>query len=229
MLVADSYCETLPIDGPPSFRGQSVKYVYKLTIGCQRVNSPIKLLRVPFRVLVLHGKATRCPALGHGLQPAPLTLTFSPGLKDYQCPQDEAVAPSNPFLEEEEGLKKDSRLADLATDLLMAATSRRSLRRSLPLGEPAAPTRARSRQCLQACPLPRAALAAKIPLLAQQGSVCGCGAAPSGPARIRVSHRLPHASVVCCCSLLTFPEGNAASRACPSFPSSQVVSDGLLG
>ncbi|KFZ67624.1 Retrograde Golgi transport protein RGP1, partial [Podiceps cristatus] len=98
-----SYCETLPIDGPPSFRGQSVKYVYKLTIGCQRVNSPIKLLRVPFRVLVLHG------------------------LKDYQFPQDEAVAPSNPFLEEEESLKKDSRLADLATELLMVATSRRSL------------------------------------------------------------------------------------------------------
>lgn len=59
--LADSYCETLPVDGPPSFRGQSVKYVYKLTIGCQRVNSPIKLLRVPFRVLVLHGKAMRCP------------------------------------------------------------------------------------------------------------------------------------------------------------------------
>ncbi|RMC16551.1 hypothetical protein DUI87_06488 [Hirundo rustica rustica] len=98
-----SYCETLPVDGPPSFRGQSVKYVYKLTIGCQRVNSPIKLLRVPFRVLVLHG------------------------LKDYQFPQDEAVAPSNPFLEEEDGLKKDSRLADLATELLMVATSRRSL------------------------------------------------------------------------------------------------------
>ncbi|XP_065262650.1 RAB6A-GEF complex partner protein 2 [Emys orbicularis] len=98
-----SYCETLPVDGPPSFRGQSVKYVYKLTIGCQRVNSPIKLLRVPFRVLVLHG------------------------LKDYQFPQDEVVAPSNPFLEEEEGVKKDSRLADLATELLMAATSRRSL------------------------------------------------------------------------------------------------------
>ncbi|XP_010218122.1 PREDICTED: RAB6A-GEF complex partner protein 2 [Tinamus guttatus] len=98
-----SYCETLPVDGPPSFRGQSVKYVYKLTIGCQRVNSPIKLLRVPFRVLVLHG------------------------LKNYQFPQDEAVAPSNPFLEEEEGLKKDSRLMDLATELLMVATSRHSL------------------------------------------------------------------------------------------------------
>lgn len=46
----------VPIDGPPSFRGQAVKYVYKLTIGCQRVNSPIKLLRVPFRVLVLQGE-----------------------------------------------------------------------------------------------------------------------------------------------------------------------------
>lgn len=65
------------------------------------------------------------------------TLTFSPGLKDYQFPQDEAVAPSNPFLEAEEGLKKDSRLADLATELLMVATSRRSLRRSYPLLEPA--------------------------------------------------------------------------------------------
>uniref|UniRef100_H0YUD1 RGP1 homolog, RAB6A GEF complex partner 1 n=1 Tax=Taeniopygia guttata TaxID=59729 RepID=H0YUD1_TAEGU len=47
------------------------------------------------------GQAAPCPAN---------TLTFFPGLKDYQFPQDEAVAPSNPFLEEEEGLKKDSRL-----------------------------------------------------------------------------------------------------------------------
>lgn len=53
---SDSYSEIVPGDGPPSFRGQSVKYVYKLTIGCQRVNSPIKLLRVPFRVLVLQGE-----------------------------------------------------------------------------------------------------------------------------------------------------------------------------
>jgi len=47
------YRETLPVDGPPSFRGQTVKYAYKLTIGTQRVNAPIKLLRVPIRVLVL--------------------------------------------------------------------------------------------------------------------------------------------------------------------------------
>lgn len=86
-------------------------------------------------------------------------------------------------------MKKDSRLADLATDLLMAATSRRSLRRSLPLGEPAVPT-----QCLLQ----------KLPFLANQGSACSCGAALSGPAWHRVCHRLLHAHVVCCCSLLTF-------------------------
>lgn len=98
-----SYSEVLPIEGPPSFRGQSVKYVYKLTIGCQRVNSPITLLRVPLRVLVLTG------------------------LQDVRFPQDEAVAPSSPFLEEDEGGKKDSWLAELAGERLMAATSCRSL------------------------------------------------------------------------------------------------------
>ncbi|XP_078077923.1 RAB6A-GEF complex partner protein 2 isoform X3 [Mustelus asterias] len=99
----DSYCEPVPLDGPPSFRGQSVKYVYKLTVGCQRVNSPIKLLRVPFRVFVVYG------------------------LEDYQFPPDEAVAPTNPFLDEDENIKKDTRLVDLATEMLMTNTSRRSL------------------------------------------------------------------------------------------------------
>ncbi|XP_068945235.1 RAB6A-GEF complex partner protein 2 isoform X2 [Petaurus breviceps papuanus] len=98
-----SYSEVLPVEGPPSFRGQSVKYVYKLTIGCQRVNCPITLLRVPLRVLVLTG------------------------FQDALFPQDEAVAPSSPFLEEEEVGRKDSRLAELAGEFLMAATSRRSL------------------------------------------------------------------------------------------------------
>ncbi|KAM4707216.1 RAB6A-GEF complex partner protein 2 [Discoglossus pictus] len=98
-----SYSETLPLAAPPSFRGQSVKYVYKLTIGCQRVNCPIQLLRVPFRVLLLHA------------------------LQGFQPPQEDEVAPSNPFLDEEEGGKKDSRLLDSAVEILMAVTSRRTL------------------------------------------------------------------------------------------------------
>lgn len=50
------------------------------------------------------------------------------GLQDVRFPQDEAVAPSSPFLEEDEGGKKDSWLAELAGERLMAATSCRSLR-----------------------------------------------------------------------------------------------------
>ncbi|XP_061817011.1 RAB6A-GEF complex partner protein 2 [Nerophis lumbriciformis] len=96
-----SYSEVVPIDGPPSFRGQAVKYVYKLTIGCQRVNSPIKLLRVPFRVLVLQG------------MPEP---SFA---------QDDEVSPSNPFLEEEEASRRDARPLERALDMLMVSTSRR--------------------------------------------------------------------------------------------------------
>ncbi|KAG8431058.1 hypothetical protein GDO86_019485 [Hymenochirus boettgeri] len=98
-----SYSETVPLTAPPSFRGQSVKYVYKLTIGCQRVNCPIQLLRLPFRVLLLHA------------------------LQSFQPLQEEEFAPSNPFLDEEEGGKKDSRLLDSAVEILMALTSRKSL------------------------------------------------------------------------------------------------------
>lgn len=95
VLVADSYCETLPIDGPPSFRGQSVKYVYKLTIGCQRVNSPIKLLRVPFRVLVLHGKPTRCPALPRA-RSAARPADSSPPLQASRITSARRMRPSRP-------------------------------------------------------------------------------------------------------------------------------------
>ncbi|XP_072315126.1 RAB6A-GEF complex partner protein 2 [Eucyclogobius newberryi] len=96
-----SYSEVVPVDGPPSFRGQAVKYVYKLTIGCQRVNSPIKLLRVPFRVLVLQG-----------MPEPPFT-------------QEDEVSPSNPFLEEEDVSRRDARPLERALDLLMVTTSRR--------------------------------------------------------------------------------------------------------
>ncbi|CAF1635875.1 unnamed protein product [Rotaria magnacalcarata] len=48
-----SYSETISTHVPPTFRGNYVKYSYKLTIGTQRVNHPTTLIRVPFRVLVV--------------------------------------------------------------------------------------------------------------------------------------------------------------------------------
>lgn len=49
------YSECLPNEAPPTFRGQLVKYIYKITVGVQRLNNPIKLLRVPFHVLAFTG------------------------------------------------------------------------------------------------------------------------------------------------------------------------------
>uniref|UniRef100_A0A4W5KUQ9 GP1 homolog, RAB6A GEF complex partner 1 n=1 Tax=Hucho hucho TaxID=62062 RepID=A0A4W5KUQ9_9TELE len=106
-----SYNEVVPNDGPPSFRGQSVKYVYKLNIGCQRVNSPIKLLRVPSESSSSHLTSGLCSPPFH---------------------EDEEVTPSNPFLEEEGG-RRDARSLEMALDMLMISTSRRCPRESLAL------------------------------------------------------------------------------------------------
>lgn len=51
------YKETLPCDAPPTYRGQLLKYAYKITIGTQRLGSPTKLLRIPIMVIVLQGKS----------------------------------------------------------------------------------------------------------------------------------------------------------------------------
>lgn len=47
------YEETIPANCPPSYYGSWVKYLYKLTIGTQRVNCVIQLLRMPLRVITL--------------------------------------------------------------------------------------------------------------------------------------------------------------------------------
>lgn len=46
-----TYVERIPHYVPPSYYGSAVKYLYKLTIGTQRVKSGIQLLRIPLRIL----------------------------------------------------------------------------------------------------------------------------------------------------------------------------------
>ena len=53
------YDEILPGDLPPSFRGQAVKYSYKLKIGLQRLGAPVKMLHLPLRVMTWHCKIMR--------------------------------------------------------------------------------------------------------------------------------------------------------------------------
>lgn len=93
------YSEVLPSEAPPSYRGQAVKYSYKITIGMQRVNCPIKLLRVPLRVLVVNG-----------FQEASL------------CGDSEELAPSNPFLQ----IQQKETPFDLAMQAVQTLTAKRS-------------------------------------------------------------------------------------------------------
>lgn len=45
------YSQQIPCHSPPSYYGSAVKYLYKLTIGTQRVKEGIQLLRIPLRIL----------------------------------------------------------------------------------------------------------------------------------------------------------------------------------
>lgn len=63
--LVDTYTEVIPVTAPPSYRGQMVKYSYKITVGTQRINEPTKLLKIPIRVLNLNinQKEERAPLL----------------------------------------------------------------------------------------------------------------------------------------------------------------------
>ncbi|KAI5713819.1 hypothetical protein M8J76_012683 [Diaphorina citri] len=96
------YSEVLPHDCPPTFRGQLVKYSYKITVGTQRVNCATKLLSVPIRVLVIHGISENSNLI---------------------CEDSVDLSPSNPFLESKE---KETELTT-SLQILQNITARRSL------------------------------------------------------------------------------------------------------
>lgn len=94
------YSEVLPFDLIPSYRGTAVKYSYKITIGAQRFGSRTKLMRVPFRVLVV------------------------PGLTDTSFPAEETgeLRPSNPFHQKP---VNETSVIDIALENLQTLTGRR--------------------------------------------------------------------------------------------------------
>lgn len=52
-MLADLYRETVPMSAPPTYRGQAIRYFWKLTIATQRLGSKVQVLRCPIRVLPL--------------------------------------------------------------------------------------------------------------------------------------------------------------------------------
>ncbi|XP_030762146.1 RAB6A-GEF complex partner protein 2 [Sitophilus oryzae] len=97
------YREKILTDSPPSYRGQLVKYSYKIIIGTQRVNNPVKLLRVPIRVLPL----------------AEAILNEAGALCNETT---EELTPTNPFLE----IRQKEKPIDLALQSLQNITARRN-------------------------------------------------------------------------------------------------------
>lgn len=94
------YEDVIPADSPPSYKGQAVKYSYKITIGAQKLNHPTRLIRIPFRVMVLYG------------------------LNDISVyTEAEEVTPSNPFLKP---VQSENSLLDIAMQVLSTVTARKA-------------------------------------------------------------------------------------------------------
>lgn len=94
------YKDVIPADSPPSYRGQAIKYSYKITIGTQRLNQRTELLRIPIRVMVLFG------------------------LNDISVyNENEDVAPTNPFLKHS---RKENSVLDVALQVLSTVTARKA-------------------------------------------------------------------------------------------------------
>lgn len=92
--------DAIPTDAPPSFRGQAVKYSYKVIIGTQRPGATTKLLRIPFRVMVM------------------------PGMNDISVYNEtEEIRPSNPFLHNQ---SKDNTVLDIALQVMATVTARKA-------------------------------------------------------------------------------------------------------
>ncbi|XP_075752578.1 RAB6A-GEF complex partner protein 2 isoform X4 [Rhipicephalus microplus] len=91
------YKEVIPSSVPPSYKGQAVRYAYKVTIGAQRINALTRLLRIPIKVFVVEG--------------------LMEALKERLA----KAAPSNPFLP----TASRQSVLEVAVDFLEDLTSRR--------------------------------------------------------------------------------------------------------
>lgn len=89
----DLFKEILPMSGPPTYRGTSIRYFYKITIATQKVGAKVQALHLPIRVLSLPTmiKAEEIPALCNDTS--------------------DELSPSNPFLEKRQSVETKLELA----------------------------------------------------------------------------------------------------------------------
>lgn len=100
----DLFKEILPLYGPSTYRGKSIRYFYKITIATQKVGSKVQVLRLPIRVLSL---------------PTSIRPDEIPTLCNDTSDE---LSPSNPFLESR---KSAETKLEIALHHLQNTTARR--------------------------------------------------------------------------------------------------------
>lgn len=85
--------ETLPMSGPPTYRGTGIRYFYKITIATQKVGGKVQALHLPIRVLSL---------------PTMIKIEEIPALCNETSDE---LSPTNPFLENRKNLETKLELA----------------------------------------------------------------------------------------------------------------------
>lgn len=102
--ISDLFRETLPLSGPSTYRGKSIRYSYKITIATQKVGSKVQVLRLPIRVLSL-------------------PTTIRPDEIPALCNEtSDELSPTNPFLENR---KSAETKLEIALHHLQNTTARR--------------------------------------------------------------------------------------------------------
>lgn len=89
----DLFKEILPMTGPPTYRGTSIRYFYKITIATQKVGAKVQALHLPIRVLSL---------------PTMIKVEEIPALCNETSDE---LSPTNPFLENRKNLETKLELA----------------------------------------------------------------------------------------------------------------------
>lgn len=104
VFVSDLFKETLPMSGPPTYRGTSIRYFYKITIATQKVGAKVQALHLPIRVLSLP------------------TMIKVEEISALCNDTSDELSPTNPFLEK--GKNLETKL-ELALHHLQNVTARR--------------------------------------------------------------------------------------------------------
>jgi len=116
------YKETVAWDSPPSYKGQNIKFSYKILIGIGRINQPLCLIKLPFRLFELKGVYKSIRERAALNKSTNLHLT---ALSSTPTQQEKQLFNHNPFTQQSQTERYS--VLDSAMDALTSLTVKRNL------------------------------------------------------------------------------------------------------